>query len=83
MEFYQTSQFGEIVFLKSHKIKHARLDRDIDDKRKVIFVFEESEERDNLSKAYYNHEGKIDDALSFIDEIRHIKALIHKFLKEK
>lgn len=81
MEFYSTSQFGEIVYLKANKIKHDRLERDKEDRNKIIFFFEDSEERAELTKKYYNHEGDFPDAMSFNDEIRHVKSLIHKFLK--
>lgn len=79
MEYYKCSQFGEIVFLKYKKIKHEKLIRDNRDRNKIIFCFENSEKRKELTKKYYNHEGKIQDAMAFIDEIRHVKSLIHGF----
>lgn len=82
MKYYECSQFGEIVFLKYKKISHKKLKRDEYDSNKVIFCFEESEKREELTNKFYNHKGKIEDALAFIDEIRHVKSLIHGFLNK-
>ncbi len=80
MKIYRTSQFGEIIFLKSNGIDFINVLRDKIDKNKVIFQFEDSDKREQLTKDFYNHKGKIEDALGFLDEIRHVKSLIYNQL---
>ena len=80
---YQTSQFGEIVYLKSNKIEHVKLEKDKSDPNKIIFYFKDSDERKQLTESYYNHKGVIRDALAFVDEIRHAKALMYNFNRKR
>jgi len=80
---YQTSQFGEIVYLKANKIEHIKLERDKSDPNKIIFYFKDSDERKVLTENYYNHKGLVNDALAFVDEIRHVKSLMYNFNNKK
>jgi len=83
MSFYRTSQFGEIIFLKSSGIDYVNVYSDPEDKNKVIFQFEDSDKRQKLTNDFYNHKGKINDALGFLDEIRHVKSIIYNYLNSE
>ena len=68
---YRTSDLYYAAFLKTAGVPLKRVDRE---GSKVFFVFEKSDSIGDLQIDYFNRRAKV-PALTFSDEIRHMKSL--------
>jgi len=75
---YKTSDLYFAAYLKTLGMELLKTERD---GRKVIFVFEKKSSFKDLKREYFNRTSRV-TALTFVDEIRTLKALTYMAREE-
>lgn len=70
---YKTSDLYYAAYLKTASVCFLGAER-VDNR--IVFLFEQNESIRDLKREYFNRTAKL-SALSFVDEIRTLKSIIH------
>jgi hypothetical protein len=73
VEFFETSDFHLACLLRT---RGFRLSEARPQGRRVVFCFEEREDRERLTLAFYNGELHV-EPLAFLGTIKELKGLVH------
>ena len=73
---YKTSDIHLAAFLKTIGVKMLKTERAPQNHGRVVFVFEKTQDIDQRQIAYWNRQGQV-DALTFADNLKSLKTLVH------